>query len=362
MSQQAEQQQQLEEQQQKEKRWQRVKTAFANWLETGRLSVGWQIAIGIFLFLAGAVGQHFLQVGLGKLSRSVYANVWILILLLTVAVVALTITAAVLLSGLKVIIDRFKKDHKDATDTAKTNQETILNAVSDHHAVILQEFESLASRFMLEAEFIAGAERAYERTKQLVEKANKSLVFLDWWVTGTTNTSADRARVEYYQAITKRLEEYINDHSDGSHNGDLFHERIIQIPEGEDPTCLAKDTVFADYLRKCGELQRGNESITSVSKATPLIQTHLVIIDDTHIVQTLLTSNEEEGSLQRYGVIVYHDNQRKELVNRYKTIIKRLKKRERLDDLDKILTEPPSPSPDETPESDERTFSSSGQR
>jgi hypothetical protein len=77
------------------------------------------------------------------------------------------------------------------------------------------------------------------------------------------------------------------------------------------------------------------------------MHTHFAIIDDKHVMQSLLTLDEAKGRLQRYGAIIYHDDQRKQLIAYYKDIIQHLPRgHERLDDLDKILAEPQSLSQD----------------
>ncbi len=226
------------------------------------------------------------------------------------------------------------------------DQQTILGRVDRNHDAILRVLDSLKSRFMLEVELIPDRDRAYERAKELVEEAQESLIFLDYWVE-TESYSTSPARRNYYETIVKRIEEHI-DSRRRSHGGRQFlHRRIIQLPDEWDPASLARDKVYASYLRRCGELQRRNERITSVQRATPFMHTHFAIIDDTHIVQSLLTLDEAKGRLQRYGAIIYHDDQRKQLIGYYKDIIQHLPRgHERLDDLDKILAEPQSLSQD----------------
>lgn len=160
------------------------------------------------------------------------------------------LTLAVLLGFLLVLIALiivnaiFFRESHDVQKEVITGQRNIQN-----------HLEELAYEFGLGVEFIveeAGNEGiTYEKTRQLIEGAQDSLVFLDAWVQTKdyflgTPLAAQR-RQAYYDAIIQQIENH-------KHEGKQFHRRIIQMTGSQTDInhyVLVAGSVFLEYMKKC---------------------------------------------------------------------------------------------------------------
>jgi hypothetical protein len=190
----------------------------------------------------------------------------------------------------------------------KITRETLNKQISD-----------IANQFGLSVEFVSdedgyGAEGiTYDRTRQLIENAKKSLVFLDFWVqTGNYIAENDKsysARDAYYITILNKLKEF--EHHDGENP---FMRRIIQFPSNnsslsEDAQIsLKEDKLFNIYLKECKDKQSRFHKTCVIKIVRPLIRSHFLIIDSRYVVWPVLASNREDTGLRRHGAIIFTDS------------------------------------------------------
>lgn len=174
--------------------------------------------------------------------------------------------------------------------------------------------EEITRKFGISVEFIPDGDHkamglTYSRTRELVERARKSLVFVDFWVaTGDYlegKPDAKGNREKYYESIVAGIVANGNRAGEGP-----FHRRIVQMPEisidGSRFT-LSKDPNFCQYLRRCLELQEDGHHSTIVKIAPAYVHTHFAIIDARYVVLPILTSHPKRGGLRRHGALVFDD-------------------------------------------------------
>lgn len=253
-----------------------------------RRSLTIDILVPVITFLAGVV----VPIIFDKLTNGAFNEqqlTLLIILSFVLVLVALIIANATF----------FRETH--------SGQETIISEQKQ----IISSIELLAQRFGLVIEFIKepleNSGITYERTRQLIENAQESLVFLDAWVQTTDyffgTPLAQQKRQAYYNAILKQIEKH-------EHDGDTFHRRIIQVskPFNElDTFVMMGGTVFIDYIKRCLKLHK-NSPATCVVKIAPLfLQAHFVIIDQQYVVWPLLTYTPRGRGLQRHGAMIFHD-------------------------------------------------------
>jgi hypothetical protein len=200
--------------------------------------------------------------------------------------------------------------------------------IIEYHTRVL---DTLETKFGLQAEFILDKRGdhkglSYKAIQKYIEAANKSLIFVDSWVESSTY-SKSKERKDYYRAIEERIRKHLD--SDRSES-DWFYQRIVQLPDGMSPKDIAKDTVYADHLEECAKLEeKGTTGTIFVGTAKPFTHTHFAIIDDLYFVQPILTERGKQQILDRHGVIIYTDVERR-LVTEYKQILRSLDERSKL--------------------------------
>jgi hypothetical protein len=183
--------------------------------------------------------------------------------------------------------------------------------------------DSIARQFGLLVEFIPdhpGQEdgMSYERTRQLIARAEKNLVFVDFWVETGYYREGDehvrQRRQSYYEEILSQIELRARHDVDGP----PFHRRIVQLPKVIDPergAGLSTDESFVDYLRQCLALQELAPRASVVKISQPHVHIHFVIIDMRYVVLPILTASPPGGGLRRYGALLF-DDQAGDLVRR----------------------------------------------
>jgi hypothetical protein len=180
----------------------------------------------------------------------------------------------------------------------------------------LREIEKL--RLDLAVEFVSDGPGddhglTYERTRQLIETARESLVFLDYWVEPRRNGAdpsgsvASERRRAYYDAIVAKVTARMQD------GRGVFHRRVVQLPgwgngEGWLET-IQNDAVYVEHLKACRTLQAKHRS-TQIKGAAPYIHTHFAIVDSRYVVWPILRADPENGGLTRQGAIFIEDRNR----------------------------------------------------
>lgn len=182
-----------------------------------------------------------------------------------------------------------------------------LNLLSD-------SMERISQRFGLSVEFVPdhpGPDdgMTYERTRQLISHAQRSLVFVDFY----TESGAYRAprgvshgrRRSYYDEILRQIEARASQHIDGA----PFHRRIIQadLSESQGRILLTGDDSFLTYLRKCIAYQESSARSTVVKICPPYVRMHFTIIDDRFVILPILTTSPLSKGLRRHGALVFED-------------------------------------------------------
>jgi hypothetical protein len=185
---------------------------------------------------------------------------------------------------------------------------------------ILKEFDE---KFGLKAQFVrdeGDSGYSYKRTQEYIENSHKDMIFVDSWVKCSSYDDT-QPRIEYYRAIEKQIESMLGARHPGQDwTGDPFYHRIIQLPQGVQPSDITQDKVYAEHLKKCAKLQKNRKEIIRVDMAKPFTHINFGIIDDRYFVQTIMTTN---GKLKRHGAIIFTDPEG-ELIKRYKAIIQHL--------------------------------------
>ena len=269
-------------------------------LQSNQLPLGVQLLVGLIVFIAGIAFQRELDIGFEVLFKHQDGAKWIIMLIFALGAIGLLIVVG-----------------------------TLFGHVFLSHRAIL---EGVESRFAITARYISddgvhGGGRTYTETQELIERANESLIFVDWWV-GSSNYDESRERKDYYKAITERIRNYRDENSVSGRS--FTHKRIIQMPKGTSLSVLKKDKVYAEHISECVQLEaRVGRGITEVSRASPFTHLHFAIIDRKYLVQPILTT--DPGGLKRHGAIIFADlTESRELVSVYEEMIKHL----RLHDLD----------------------------
>jgi len=168
---------------------------------------------------------------------------------------------------------------------------------------------ALTARFVLDGEANESG-KTYQETTRLINEANESLYFVDYWVQtpnyeGEVQTESGAAkhkrRSEYYKAIERKIEEFRKG------GGSKKHKRIIQVPaQNHGEIDFSRDETFATHIKTCLEIQKTNAETTSVRKADrSRLHTHFSIIDSTHIIWPILTI--DESGIKRHGAILFED-------------------------------------------------------
>ena len=140
-------------------------------------------------------------------------------------------------------------------ETTKGHEELLHN-----QGELVNQVELLASEFGLLVHFIEepldNSGITYERTRQLIEQAQTSLVFLDAWVQTKdyflgTDLAQER-RKSYYNTIVNQIEKH-------KHDGTPFHRRIVQVPRTVSDLNtfrLVGGSLFIDYMKSCLKIRK----------------------------------------------------------------------------------------------------------
>jgi hypothetical protein len=198
-----------------------------------------------------------------------------------------------------------------------------LNTISD-------TLEMLSRQFGLSVEFVADESgpddgMSYERMRQLVSKAHRSVVFVDFWAEGPHPAGQEHVRLRrasYYDEIVRQIELRMHSHADGP----PFHRRIVQVSRHLGPNSrlqLPGDDSFLDYISRCLALQELSPRTTVVKICSAQVHMHFAIIDDRYVILPILASNPRQGGVRRHGAVVFDDNVGKlvkELMNIYETL------------------------------------------
>jgi hypothetical protein len=195
---------------------------------------------------------------------------------------------------------------------------------------ISHEIERLSARFGLSVEFVADESgpddgMSYDRMRQLVSQARRSVVFVDFWAEGPHPLGQEHVRqrrASYYNEIVRQIELRMHSHVDGP----PFHRRIVQVPRALGPNSrlsLPGDDSFLDYVSQCLELQERSPRTTAVKICSAQVHMHFAIIDGRYVVLPILATNHRQVGVRRYGALVFDDQVGrlvKELMNVYETL------------------------------------------
>jgi hypothetical protein len=181
--------------------------------------------------------------------------------------------------------------------------------------LLTAKIEELSHRFGISVEFVSdhpGPDdgMTYERTRQLVSNAKRSLVFVDFWTeTGTYRSDQepthDRRRT-YYEEILNQIQTRTRHYMDGD---TPFHRRIIQADLGESSAriTLRGDDSFFEYLRQCLSYQAVSPRATVLKVCRPHIHLHFAIIDDRFVILPILTTDSSGQGVRRHGALIFED-------------------------------------------------------
>jgi hypothetical protein len=266
-----------------------------------------------FIFVAGAVLSHFIDVGLGDLDAA-----WIVVGALALSLMALTI----------VLVSWFAAHEQMAGEQRK------------HEKRVFDEIKGLAERLDVSAKLIPEHDgETYTATTELIRKASKSLVFVDIWVATDPakpylqqGTRQAEARSEYYEAIVTWLGQHLANNADGP-----CYRRIIQLDRDVTADTLESDATTFEHVRACAALEHQNPGAAVIQRADKQFWSNVVIIDDRYVVHTLLVT--KEGRPHRHAAMLYDDPQEK-IVPSYKKLVERLKPSSL--ELDAMLLEHPA--------------------
>ncbi len=184
----------------------------------------------------------------------------------------------------------------------------------DERRELFDRFDRMTRRFGLSAEFVEDGPgenggKTYEATRYLIEKAQRSLFFVDFWVQShdyhLKDSNTKRRRQEYYDAIITQIEKH------ASNPGETpFHRRIVQMSDADHKPGadnISADPVYAECLRRSLTIQQSNPKASVLKVAPPYFHTHFAIIDERYVVWPVLTSSPKGVNLKRHGAIIFDD-------------------------------------------------------
>lgn len=236
------------------------------------------IAVGISTFLAGVLAQLIFD----KLNNEL----------------VIFISSALIMVSLIFVVSIFVFETRDA------------------NRQIFDKLDAVTKKFGLTVDYVEDGlgeheGMTYERTKQIIENAQSSLYFVDFWVQSGDYLQgkplARNRRKEYYDAIIERIKKFQNYHGDVP-----FHRRIIQLPSlkaGSSQFNLSADPIVSEHIRDCLNIQSDSQKLSVLKVAPPHIHTHFAIIDQRFVIWPILTSNPRGGGLKRHGIIIFDDPQ-----------------------------------------------------
>jgi hypothetical protein len=176
------------------------------------------------------------------------------------------------------------------------------------------DINGLTQRFGLSVEFMPdrlGRDdgMTYERTRQLISRAQRSLVFVDFYTESGSYRSARDAqrsrRRSYYSEILRQIDVRSHDHRDGT----PFHRRMIQVDLAESGGQLSYggDDSFTSYLQRCLVYQEDSAKATVTKVCPPLVYMHFAIIDDRYVILPILTAVPLRPGIRRHGALIFED-------------------------------------------------------
>jgi len=177
-----------------------------------------------------------------------------------------------------------------------------------------ERIEGLSRLFGLSVEFIEdhpGADEGltYERTRQLISQAQRSIVFVDFYAESGSHRAEGEIshlrRQAYYEEILHQIEIRTGTQQAGA----PFHRRIIQadLSEGDGNAKLSLDDLFVAYLRRCLAYQEISTRATVLKVCPPLVYMHFAVIDGRYIILPILTSIPASTYLRRHGALIFED-------------------------------------------------------
>lgn len=187
----------------------------------------------------------------------------------------------------------------------------LILTISSDNLNALETVIDLASRSGIRVEYIEDdlSGRSYQRTGELVKKTRRHITIVSPWEPYSEyqpgiKSLADvkNARQEYYEILVKQID--LHKHHE------LFHRRIIQVPEEllRSQLTFKVDFTFYNYLRHAAEVQRQHPRSCRLRKAELLMNIHFTILDDQYVIMPIFTSIKRER-LTRHGVFIFDDRQ-----------------------------------------------------
>ena len=181
---------------------------------------------------------------------------------------------------------------------------------------INKTIDHLTAEFGLSVEFVADEPGpndglSYERIRQLIAKAQRSIVFVDFWAEGSIHRiGQDNVRIRraaYYDEIIKQIESRQRNHGDGP----PFHRRIVQVSRLLSPASrlsLPGDDYFLSYISQCLDLQDQAPRTTVIKICRAQVYLHFAIIDDRYVVMPILTAGQGQTTVKRHGALIFEDH------------------------------------------------------
>lgn len=250
-----------------------------------------------FLLVTGAVLQKAIDIGLKGLDIR-----WTIVGLLALAMVLVAVVAIA-------VFDSQEQAVRDKAEEA--------NAVFD-------KIDGLARRLGVTAEIVPEDENGatYVRSTELIKDASESLLFVDIWAPPDgrpyqePGSRRDAARRAYYETIVEWLEGRLKKY------GGPCYRRIIQLDDSATEETLRSNATTWQHISDCIKLGNGRPGTTAIQRARKRFWSNIAIIDDRHVVHTLLLVRDD-GAPERHAAIIYRDLP-EEIVRMYREVVERL--------------------------------------
>lgn len=274
--------------------------------------------VTLSIFLAGVV----VPVLFDRLTKGITTDQQITLLLLILFFMAQIISMIIIYSifkdiheektnvmtGTKAILDRIESERNDVLSQIREEQSDINSRIETEHGDITARLQAITLQFGLAVKFVEEDNgTTYELTREMIEQAETSLIFLDAWAQTNDYFSGEQLAKErrqaYYDAIIKQTQKHIK-------KGNQFHKRIIQVPTSTadlDHFTLVAGPIFQDYLKQCLQIRAASSRACVLRIALPVIHAQFIIIDQRYVVWPMLTSDPQTGRMKRHGAIFFDD-------------------------------------------------------